>query len=270
MSNISVKTYFDDKSSSYDNQIKKPFWYFCDELIWEKLYEELLSMNKKKFSVIDLGGGTGAWAQKIKTHFPQAAITIVDQSESMLSIAKENLSEYDDIKFIKGDILEQNMTETFDVCLCIYVSMFIKKQSELFQQLSKNCHRDSKIIFVGQNINHTVSMLVSNNQVEEAVKLLKLGHAKITDHHPILYFLSRDDIISLSQKYNLKIDNLGSFPKFCRVGVREKITSFNYSISDVLRKKANFDLLKGLEYNKLWEDNLDVGMYWILCARKGE
>lgn len=270
MGEITVKKYFNDIAEYYNKQVKKPFWYFCDELIWEKLYEVLQGINKKIFSVIDIGGGTGIWSKRIKEHFPQATITILDKSESMLSIARETLSQYDNIKFINADILKENINETFDVCLCIYVSMFIKDQSKLFHQLSSCCRRGSKIIFVGQNINHTVSMLVSNNQVEEALQLLDTGYAKITNYHPTLYLLSREDIISLTQQYNILIDNLGTFPKFCRIGIREKMTKNNYSISDVLRNKTNFELLKKLEYDKLWEDNLDIGMYWLLCGEKGE
>lgn len=270
MGEISVGNYFDDKAKIYDKQVKKPFWNFCDELIWAKLYEVLLSINKKNFSVIDLGGGTGYWAQRIKTHFPQATITILEQSESMLSISRETLSQYDNIKFINGDILKENINETFDVCICIYVSMFIKNQSKLFQRISEFCHRGSKIIFVGQNIYHTVSMLVSNNQIKEALQLLESGYAKITEYHPILYLLSRKDIISLTGQHDISINNLGTFPKFCRVGIREKMTSLNYSISDVLRKKSNFELLKKMEYNKIWDESLDIGMYWLLYAEKGE
>ena len=70
-----------------------------------------------KFTILDLGTGTGAIALAIAHHRPQACVTAVDASENALNIAQENAQNLNitNIKLIKSDWFGALQNEKFDL-----------------------------------------------------------------------------------------------------------------------------------------------------------
>lgn len=263
--------YFKEFSNQYDTQQKKSYWLLCNEIIWNKLYE-LIKTNKETIkNVIDLGGGTGIWAEKIAQNFPNINITIVDFSADMLIEAKKKLKNFNNIKYINGDILsdlKDIKNIKFDLCLNIYVSMFINDINLLFKKISNYLNKNAYYIFVGQNIHHTLAMLISNGEINKIDNLLLSGKVQLQNYLPVLYLHNRDELLAASFNNNMSVEIISTFPKYCRTGLREKMTKKNLSISDVLKNEINFKKCLKLELDNFKLMNQDMGMYWFIIGNK--
>ncbi len=65
---------------------------------YEKVQEEILSLLPFKegeaFQLVDLGAGSGRLAERVLVRFPDARVTLVDQSEPFLAIAERQLARF--------------------------------------------------------------------------------------------------------------------------------------------------------------------------------
>ena len=69
--------------------------------------------NRKK--ILELGVGTGLFAEKLLALAPEAEFTGVDITLSMLNIARKRLGEWG--KLVEADIYDMNLQETFDIAV---------------------------------------------------------------------------------------------------------------------------------------------------------
>ena len=53
------------------------------------------AFTSRAFHVVDLGGGSGRLAERILEEFPAATVTVVDQSEAFLELARRRLARFD-------------------------------------------------------------------------------------------------------------------------------------------------------------------------------
>ncbi|MGD1804968.1 class I SAM-dependent DNA methyltransferase [Dapis sp. BLCC M126] len=73
----------------------------------------LMKDSQKK--ILELGVGTGLFAEKLLALAPEAKFTGVDITSSMLNIAKTRLGEWG--KLVEADIYDMNLQETFDIAV---------------------------------------------------------------------------------------------------------------------------------------------------------
>ncbi|MFX1514007.1 MAG: class I SAM-dependent methyltransferase [Promethearchaeota archaeon] len=108
--------FYDQQASSYDE--------FYDTLRF-KLYEDITWDNIQRFlpskgDILDAGGGTGRWAERLLKLGHHMVLT--DISQEMLNVAKEKLASMnllDQVEFLKLDICEMSCLEDnrFDMAL---------------------------------------------------------------------------------------------------------------------------------------------------------
>ena len=104
--------------------------FFVDEnvLIPRPETEELLELaiNKirdsrfeiRDFKILDVGTGSGIIPITLKKYFPDAEISAIDISEKALEIAQKNADFHQtEIKFLKANYLNTNLTEKYDVII---------------------------------------------------------------------------------------------------------------------------------------------------------
>ena len=106
-----VLQHFEKEAQEFDEIIVKlipDYKFMLDILV------DFIPYNKEdKFSVIDLGCGTGTLAKAIKDKFPEADITCLDVSERMLEIAKNKVGE--NTKIIQKDFYNFNFSYKYDL-----------------------------------------------------------------------------------------------------------------------------------------------------------
>ena len=104
--------------------------FFVDEnvLIPRPETEELLELAISKIKnlkskiqnlkLLDVGTGSGIIPITLKKHFPYAEVFAMDISEKALEIAQKNADFHQtEIKFLKADYLNTNLTEKYDVII---------------------------------------------------------------------------------------------------------------------------------------------------------
>jgi len=67
-------------------------------------------------AILDIGAGTGLLSALMLQKFPDAQLTLVDLSESMLTIAKERFADRSDVRYIVGDYSSVDFSGRYDLC----------------------------------------------------------------------------------------------------------------------------------------------------------
>ncbi len=119
------KAEFDDFADDYDNLLKKSITasgfeptYFDEHKI-KTVYDDYILNSKfdnKKLQILNFGCGIGKSEIFINKYFIDCAICSVDVSEKSINTAKEKNKQFENIKFIKFDTVEDLQLNTkFDI-----------------------------------------------------------------------------------------------------------------------------------------------------------
>ena len=89
----------------------------------EELVEKTLSYIKEKFSskeklkILDIGCGSGVIGLTLKDKLPNANVTLLDISESALTVAKKNAKKLNlEVQFVQSDVFE-NIKDKYDIII---------------------------------------------------------------------------------------------------------------------------------------------------------
>ena len=106
-----LKKHFNNEAENFDKQVQRNIP--CYNQMLEALINAIPD-TKENPKILDLGCGTGNITLKILERFPEAKITCLDLSENMIEIAKNKLSDYDNVDYIIGDFTTTEITEKYD------------------------------------------------------------------------------------------------------------------------------------------------------------
>ncbi|MCL2626298.1 MAG: class I SAM-dependent methyltransferase [Cystobacterineae bacterium] len=84
-----IKAHFEEEAEAFDVVIQKLIPHYMEMV--DILVSVIPFQKNSRFSVMDLGCGTGTLAATLKAHFPNIEITCVDIAEKMLEIAKAKI-----------------------------------------------------------------------------------------------------------------------------------------------------------------------------------
>lgn len=94
---MTVKKIFDAGALQYDRNRRKVIPCFDD--FYKTLIRLVPFKSDEKFSVMDLGAGTGLVSALILNVFPEAIVSLIDVSENMLEKAKERFEAKGNVQF---------------------------------------------------------------------------------------------------------------------------------------------------------------------------
>ena len=108
-----IKRAFDATASRYDAQRK---WIIPDMDDYYSAAVWAAECKNPHPTILDIGAGTGLLSALMIQKFPDAQLTLVDLSESMLSIAKERFSDRSNVRYIAGDYSSVDFAGRYDLC----------------------------------------------------------------------------------------------------------------------------------------------------------
>lgn len=244
---MNVKDYFNELAPKYENKIQKKFWNLSDDLLWDLTKEQIAKIERSNVKLLDAGGGTGFWTKKILKEFNHLEVDICDISCEMLNVARKELdSKKVNITKCKVEELPYE-NDSFDISICYYVLPFIQDLQKTLAELSRVTKKDGIILLAFENLYHGLSLNLLCNKISRVHQLLAGDAVRIADHIPKLNFNSFSEMNELLNANDIVVTHKFGFPVISNVGVREKITGNNYSISDVLKTKENYSEILGIE-----------------------
>ncbi len=173
-------------------------------------------MKDSQKKILELGVGTGLFAEKLLALAPEVEFTGVDISSSMLNIARKRLGEWG--KLVEADIYDMNLQETFDIAVSNRGVWVISKRGDRtdLRNHTKDIDEDIKgLINVAKHLRQDGLFLLSiQGEHKSSQKNLPTGIVysqeieKIAENDEIesiekTYFFKKDGEILVQQKLNL-------------------------------------------------------------------
>jgi tRNA (cmo5U34)-methyltransferase len=111
-------TYFSQIADIYDGQQPLLVRKYSEK---HNLIVQMIQFERQQpFSVVDLGCGTGTLAQMILQAYPSAAVTCVDISPEMISLAQRKLAKFEGrTEFIVEDLERIKFQQSYEVAVSI-------------------------------------------------------------------------------------------------------------------------------------------------------
>lgn len=106
-----IKNHFEEEAQEFDTIIKKLIPKYCEMV--DVLTGAIPFSNAARFSMIDLGCGTGTVSKAVKDIFPNVDVTCIDIAEKMLEIAKDKIG--GDVVCIQGDFATFEFPKKYDL-----------------------------------------------------------------------------------------------------------------------------------------------------------
>ena len=108
-----LREHFNQAADEYDSLITKTL------VNYDEMTDALINAipDQESPRVLDLGCGTGNITEKVLKRFPDAKITCLDVSDKMIDIAKEKLSDYDNIEYVNGDFTIVDIIDKYDAII---------------------------------------------------------------------------------------------------------------------------------------------------------
>ncbi|MDE4078866.1 class I SAM-dependent methyltransferase [Methanosphaera sp. Vir-13MRS] len=129
-----LREHFNQAADEYDNLITKTL------VNYDEMTDALINAipDQKSPRVLDLGCGTGNITEKVLKRFPDAKITCLDVSDKMIDIAKEKLSDYDNIEYVNGDFTIVDIIDKYDAIISSLALHHIpsdEEKKEMYQHI---------------------------------------------------------------------------------------------------------------------------------------
>ncbi|MFA5167191.1 MAG: methyltransferase domain-containing protein [Candidatus Omnitrophota bacterium] len=123
-----IKAHFEKEALVFDKLFFKVAPHY-DEMM-TTVVEAVPFPKGKRLKVVDLGCGTGNFAQKLLKAFPKAQVTCVDMAKNMLAMARAKLGRNQSVSFWEGDVRDFDYSAKYDIILSSLVLHHIEKREK--------------------------------------------------------------------------------------------------------------------------------------------
>lgn len=150
-----IKTRFNENAQSYDKQRKKLIPCYDD---FYGIATALAEAGSDCPKVLDLGAGTGLFSSFVLQKYPNAQLTLIDLSESMLNIAESRFDKVSNVQYFVGDYTTFDYPERYDLVissLSIHHLLDSEKKA-LYHKLYSIMNRDGILVNADQVLGKTV------------------------------------------------------------------------------------------------------------------
>lgn len=139
---MNAKILFEEEAKKFDNVIPLLIPFYSE--IYNILTDSIPFYRKIPIKILDIGCGTGTFAERLKEKFPQAKITCLDFANNMIDVAKSKLAKYSkDIDFLVGDFNNLDIKNEYDVVVSSFALHHIQTDKEKLR-LYKNIYEALK------------------------------------------------------------------------------------------------------------------------------
>jgi tRNA (cmo5U34)-methyltransferase len=152
-----IKRAFDATASRYDAQRK---WIIPE---MDDYYSAAVWAAECKNSgpaILDIGAGTGLLAALMIRKFPDAKLTLVDLSASMLTIARERFADRRDVRYIAGDYSTVDFAGRYDlICSALSIHHLAHEEKRrLYRKIFDSLNPGGMLVNADQVLGETAAI----------------------------------------------------------------------------------------------------------------
>ena len=149
-----IKKAFDETASRYDAQRR---WIIPEMDDYYGAAVWAAECTNSRPAILDIGAGTGLLSALIIRKYPDAALILVDLSESMLGIAKERFAGRNEVRYITGDFSSVDFAGRYDL-ICSALSIHHLEQGDkrrLYKKIFDHLHPGGIFVNADQVLGET-------------------------------------------------------------------------------------------------------------------
>ena len=149
-----IKKAFNETASRYDAQRR---WIIPEMDDYYSAAVWAAECTNSHPAILDIGAGTGLLSALIIQKYPDASLTLVDLSESMLSMAKERFAGRKHVRYITGDYSSVDFAGRYDL-ICSALSVHHLEQDDkrrLYKKIFDNLHPGGIFVNADQVLGET-------------------------------------------------------------------------------------------------------------------
>lgn len=273
-----VVSYFRNKADGYDRVDEQVYWRLSDELLWEAIERYVLPNLKQGGRLLDAGGGTGRWTDRLLTARPDITGVLYDLSPDMSkhAIAKAELHGYQDrLTVVNGDLMnvaDDLASQSFDLVICFHnVLGFVAEPTEVLRQLSTLMNPGGQIALVLPNRYHTAFFNIMVGNLGEARSAVFDRIGRFTPDMPAMHLFTPTELQGDLARFGLHTTVRTGYPVLVYPGYQE--TQLDGSSAGVLRTLSDpqhYEQIRELELRLLGENALaERGNNLLFVAKRG-
>jgi len=168
-----LKDVFNQYSQDYDANRRR--FIPCYDTFYQSAIN-LLKFDTDSPKVLDLGAGTGLLSAFVLAEYPKAQLTLIDQAENMLDLARERFAGLEQIQYIADDYTTHGFTEKYDAIVSALSIHHLEDEKK--KALYKTCFSNLKPKGMFDNADQVLS---PDPEIEE--QLIGIWHDFVKKSH---------------------------------------------------------------------------------------
>lgn len=277
--NNKFDTFFKEYSKNVDNADKLFFWKLSDEIILKILKKHINSDPSRTSIILDAGGGTGRWIEKLK-NFKNSKFILYDKSQKMLEKAKQKKALQllkNNILFIEGNLENMKVLEdkSIDNIISIYNPIsFTDNVQKVFNEFYRVLKKGGKAMVMGQSYYNAIYSKINNYLANsKELKNLYINYkVRWNKRLPLLNVFTQETLKKISIKSGFKFIKAYGIPIILQPK-NEDFNPLNTIKSDISKKLENDKIFYKTILNIEMEINdnsclVDRGMNIMIVVKK--
>lgn len=259
-----VTEYFRAKADGYDRVDEQVYWRLSDELLWEALSRYVLPSVPANAKLLDAGGGTGRWSDRLLRHRPDMSGLLYDLSPDMTRHARAKSVDHgyaDRFAVQQGDLanLSDHVTdEQFDLAISFHnVLGFVADVPAVLRQIAAALKPGGQAVLVVPNRYHAVFFNVLTGALDEAESAALEHKARFAPGMPTMNMFTPTQLNGTLNEIGLPVTVSAGFPVAVYPGFQEtQLDGSSGLVKQVFTDETTYDRIKALEFRLLGEPGL--------------
>lgn len=210
------ESFFEIHSQNVDNANNQGFWKLSDAIVEQFLLETMT--KREQVTIVDFGGGTGRWLEKLDPYFKHSQFYIVDLSRDMLKVAEQKIKAgrfHNQISLIHADIahVPQLKNHTADYIISTYNPISFAEDPQLvINEAFRILKPSGKAMIMAQAWHNALYSKIMNYQASSTELKKIFRHKKLAwnDFVPETWQFSQQDMEKFFARAGLsKIESRG-------------------------------------------------------------
>lgn len=257
---INVKKYFEKKADKYDLVEEQIYWRLSDSLLWYAMQNYVFSKMNSDFIVLDAGGGTGRWTEKILKEYNNAKVVIYDISEEMLEVARRKLEKYENrVTIINGNLENIHLSDDmFDLVINFHnVLGFVDNVPLCIKEIARVTKHGGLIVSFVPNLYHLIYFNISVCNVEEAQRASMEKRGRFTNDMPVMNLFTPENISDLYRENAITPIITTGFPSAIYPNIEETtIRDSSNKLINILGNQERFSKVFEIEKNLMKQKDI--------------